>query len=277
MWVMGTRYWASAGSSQVRLRHEKRRLSPEQKAMECILRAGILKALLDSTRELCTSANFQFDGDGLRMQAMDTAHVALISLALAPCAFLSYRCSENPSTLGIHFEALALVLKACADDQIKLVWEQGGDHLTISRKDRQYSLKLLEIDEEITSVPELCYEVSATVPASEFQKICRDLKDIGGDTISICAAPDGITCKVDGDLGSGTAVIKEGVSIDSCVAVTSSYSLRYLAAFTKCVTLCSNVLIQMGKETPLRLTYVVDAASPEHGRLEFFLAPRICD
>ena len=55
MWVMGTRYWASAGSSQVRLRHEKRRLSPEQKAMECILRAGILKALLDSTRELCTS------------------------------------------------------------------------------------------------------------------------------------------------------------------------------------------------------------------------------
>ena len=246
--------------------------------MDCTLRAGILKALLDSTRELCTSANFQFDGDGLRMQAMDTAHVSLISLALAPCAFLSYLCSEKPSTLGIHFEALSVVLKTCAaDDQIKLAWEQGGDHLTIARKDRQFDLKLLEVDKEITSVPELCYEVSATVPASEFQKICRDLKDIGGDTISVCAAPDGITCKVDGDLGSGTAVMKEGVSIDSCVAVTSSYSLRYLAAFTKCVTLCSNVLIQMGKETPLRLTYVVDAASPEHGRLEFFLAPRVSD
>jgi len=246
--------------------------------MECTLRAGILKALIDSTKELCASANFRFDGDGLRMQTMDYAHVALISLTLAPCAFLAYRCSEQPSALGIHFEALALVLKACAaDDQIKLVWEQGGDRLTISRKDRQYSLKLLEIDEEINSVPELCYEVSATVPASELQKTCRDLKDIGGDTISICAAPDGLTCKVDCDLGSGTAVMTEGVSIDSCVAATSSYSLRYLAAFAKCATLCSNVLIQMGKETPLRLTYVVDVASPEHGRFEFFLAPRVCD
>ena len=119
--------------------------------MDCTLRAGILKALLDSTRELCTSANFQFDGDGLRMQAMDTAHVALISLALAPCAFLSYRCSEKPSTLGIHFEALSVVLKTCAaDDQIKLAWEQGGDHLTIARKDRKFDLKLLEVDKEIT-------------------------------------------------------------------------------------------------------------------------------
>ena len=31
MWVMGTRYWASARSYQVRLPREKRRLSPEKK------------------------------------------------------------------------------------------------------------------------------------------------------------------------------------------------------------------------------------------------------
>ncbi len=246
--------------------------------MECVLRAGIFKTLIECTAGLVTSANFIFDDDGMRMQAMDTAHVSLITLVLEPSAFSSYRCAEQ-SSLGIHLQALSNVLKTCVvDDMITLAWEHGGDHLTISRKDRQFDLKLLEVDEEITSVPELCYEVSATAPSSEFQKICsRDLKDIGGDTISICAAPDCITLSVEGDLGRGTAVMKEGVSIDSCVAVTSSYSLRYLATYSKGASLCPTVLIQMGKETPLCLTYFVDAESPDHGRLKFFLAPRICD
>ncbi len=248
--------------------------------MECILRAGIFKTLIECTKDLVTSANFIFDGDGMRMQAMDTAHVSLISLALQPSAFSSFHCAEQ-SSLGIHFEALSMVLKTCAaDDQITLAWEHGGDRVTISRgSDRQFELKLLEVDDGITSIPEQSYEVSATVPSLEFLKICRELKDIGGDTITVRVDhPDRITFNVAGDLGRGTAVMKEGVSIGgACETATSSYSLRYLAMFTKGATLCPTVQVSMGRETPLRLIYFVDAELPEHGKLYFLLAPRICD
>ena len=246
--------------------------------MECVLRASIFKTLIDCTKDLVTSANFIFDEDGMRMRAMDCSHISLISLALEASAFSSYRCAEQ-STLCVHFDALSMVFKTCAvDDMITLAWERGGDHLTFSRKDRQFCLKLLEAAEEITSVPEQCYDVSATAPSSEFQKICRDLKDIGGDTITICTGPDNIAFEVDGDMGSGTAVMKGQIKMaGGCGSVTSSYSLRYVAAYSKGASLCPTVLIQMGKEIPIRLTYAVDTALPEHGRLEFFLAPRICD
>ena len=151
--------------------------------------------------------------------------------------------------------------------------------LVVLKQTRQFELKLLEVDDGITSIPEQSYEVSATVPSLEFLKICRELKDIGGDTITVRVDhPDRITFHVEGDLGRGTAVMKEGVSIEvACETATSSYSLRYLATFAKGATLCPKVQVRMGRETPLRLIYFVDAELPEHGKLDFFLAPRICD
>ncbi len=256
-------------------------LSVAKIKMECILRASIFKTLVECTKDLVTSANFIFDENGMRVQAMDTAHVSLISLELRRPAFISFHCAAR-TTLGVHFDALSVVLKTCgADDAITLAWENGGDRVTISRgADRHFEFKLLDVEDDIMSIPEQSYEVSATVPSSEFQKICsRDLKDIGGDTISICVDhPDRITFNVEGDLGRGTAVMKEGVSIEGAnETVTSSYSLRYLAAYVKGASLCPSVQVRMGKETPLRLTFVIDVASPGHGYLEFFLAPRICD
>ena len=117
----------------------------------------------------------------------------------------------------------------------------------------------MDVEDDVLTITEQNYEMFATVPSSELQKICcRGLKDISSDTISVCVDSNSTTFKAEGDLGSGTAVMKEGVSINSCVSITSPYSLRYLAAFAKCATLCPIVLIQMGQETPLRLTYVVD-------------------
>ena len=77
--------------------------------MNATLRAGVLKCLLECTRELWSQANFVFSEDGLQMRAMDSSHVALASLELPPSAFVSFWCPQR-TTLGIQLDALLAVL-----------------------------------------------------------------------------------------------------------------------------------------------------------------------
>ena len=245
------------------------------------LRAGIFKSLLDYTKDLWTCANFVFsEDDGLSMGAMDSSHVALASLALKPAAFSSFQCRERV-TLGIHFDALSMVLKSCTvDDKIELEYTIGNDYITIMRGgDRQWELKLLNIEEDEMIVPEQHHDVTATMPSSELHKVCRDLKDIGGETISIRVSQGdegdegwAISCSVEGNHGRATAVLKECVCVECALEIACSYGLRFIASFAKGSPLCSTVHLRFGKETPLCLTYEDEDG---HGSLQFFLASRI--
>ena len=242
--------------------------------MEATLRAGVLKCLLECTKDLWTSANIVFRDDGMHLQAMDSSHVALASLTLTPAAF-SLFCCPKQATLGINFDSLSTVLRNCAtEDQIKFEFVVDSDHITILRgEERQWELKLLEIEEERASIPDQSYDVSASIPSFGFQKCMRDLKDLGGETVTISVSESGVACSVDGHIGRGTASMKDGVNIDGEMDSRCSYPLKYLSAFAKGSSLCPMVRMRMGKETPMCLTHDVQG----HGSLEFYLAPRIED
>ena len=81
---------------------------------------------------------------------------------------------------------------------------------------------------------------------------------------------------VEGQMGKGTASMKDGVEIEGEVDYIwrkCKYSLKYLSAFTKgSPSLCPKVCLRMGKDMPLCVTYDL-----EGGTLEFYLAPRIED
>lgn len=49
------------------------------------------------------------------MQAMDSAHVALVSLKLNERGFKEYRC-DRPLTLGLSIENLSKILKVAGND-----------------------------------------------------------------------------------------------------------------------------------------------------------------
>lgn len=45
------------------------------------------------------------------------------------------------------------------------------------------------------------------MPAAEFQRICRDLSQIG-DSVTIACTKDGVRFSASGDLGTGESLIK---------------------------------------------------------------------
>jgi proliferating cell nuclear antigen PCNA len=60
-------------------------------------------------KDLVTDANFECSPAALSLQAMDTSHVALVSMTLRSDGFAHYRCDRN-----ISMGAPSLLLPCCA-------------------------------------------------------------------------------------------------------------------------------------------------------------------
>merc|ERR1712066_248386 len=113
--------------------------------------AVLLKKLVDAIKELCKDVNFDCSEKGLQVQAMDSSHVALVSLMLRESAFAEFKC-DRATSLGMNVESLGKVLKMCGpSDSLKLRWQDGEDIVNFqceSGDDRitDFSLKLMQIE-----------------------------------------------------------------------------------------------------------------------------------
>jgi len=58
------------------------------------------KKLIDSIKDLVKNANIDVSPQGMSIQAMDSSHVALVSLNMKQNGFDSYRCDKS-LTLGL--------------------------------------------------------------------------------------------------------------------------------------------------------------------------------
>ena len=62
-----------------------------------LIQGSLLKKVLESVKELVTDANFDCASTGFSLQAMDSSHVALVTLMLQADGFEQYRCDRNLS------------------------------------------------------------------------------------------------------------------------------------------------------------------------------------
>jgi proliferating cell nuclear antigen len=248
--------------------------------------AQLLKKVVDAMKDLCKDVNFDCSERGIQVQSMDSSHVALVALMFRESAFSEFKC-DRPASLGMNIDSLAKVFKMCGpNDSLKLKWQNDADHVSFqcesSEDDRiaDFDLKLMEIESEHMEIPEQHYKVIARMPSSEFQKICRDLKEFG-ETMQVSASKEGLRFSVQGDVGTGNVMLKpresekeeEKVSLTVHEPVTATFALRYLANFAKAAPLCGSVELSLGPDSPLSVKY--DLEKSDNGHLQFYLAPKI--
>merc|ERR1719223_1110902 len=169
----------------------------------------------------------------------------------------------------MNIESLAKIFKMCGpNDSLKLRWEDNADVVNFqcegSDDDRiaDFDLKLMQIESEHMEIPEQQYKVVAKLPSSEFQKICRDLKEFG-ETMQVSASKEGIKFSVAGDVGSGNVMLKprdadkpeDKVTLTVHEPVTATFALRYLVNFAKAAPLCGIVELGLGPDAPLLVKY----------------------
>eukprot|EP01096_Ripella_sp_DP13-Kostka_P016525 TRINITY_DN807_c0_g1_i1.p1 TRINITY_DN807_c0_g1~~TRINITY_DN807_c0_g1_i1.p1 ORF type:complete len:262 (+),score=161.89 TRINITY_DN807_c0_g1_i1:79-864(+) len=248
--------------------------------------ASLLKKILESIKDLVNDANFDCSSEGIALQSMDSSHVSLVAMLLRSQGFVEYRCDRNIA-LGINLGSMSKILKCAGnDDSVTIKADDEGDKVTFifenpkGDKVSTFELKLIEIDSETLSIPETDYKAVVSVPASDFQKVCRDLT-ILGDTVSISCTKGSIRFSVSGDLGSGNTELRQTTDIDSKPEetvtisleepVNLSFALRYLNFFTKATGLANTVTLSISPDIPVMLEYPMT----DLGYVRYYLAPKI--
>jgi len=256
--------------------------------LEARLVAGnLFKKVVESMKDLIREGTWDCGEKGIQLQAMDSAHVCLVSVLLEADGFDRYQCDRDIS-LGVDMESMGKVLRCAAKDDIIEISARGDqpDNLkfTFEAPDQEriseYEMKLMNIDGEHLQIPDTDYSVTVKMPSHELQRVVRDLSQFG-ETITISAIKDSIQFSSDGGLGTGNIKLKQTSTQDEekCVSIEISevleqqFACRYLNLFTKAAALSSQVKICLSPEVPLMMEFNVGKI----GHLRFYLAPKIED
>ncbi|KFA66309.1 hypothetical protein S40285_01910 [Stachybotrys chlorohalonatus IBT 40285] len=249
--------------------------------------ASLLKRTVDAIKDLVTDCNFDCNDSGIALQAMDSSHVALVSMLLTAGTFSPYRCDRN-IPLGVNLTSLTKVLRAAENEDVLTLKAEDAPaslNLTFESQSRdrvsEYDLNLIDIDQDQMAIPETEYSATITMPSSEFRRICTDLSAIS-EAVSIEATKDGIKFSSNGDLGTGSVNLRahtdaekpeRNVGIDLTDTVSLTFALKYLIHFCKATALSPTVKICLAAEVPLLVEYGME----DNSYLRFYLAPKIGD
>ena len=91
----------------------------------------LIKKLIDSIKDLVTDINLEVSSKCISLQAMDSSHVALVTMNLSSEGFEEYRCDKS-MILGISISNLAKVLRCGGnEDSLTLSCEEDPSKLKI--------------------------------------------------------------------------------------------------------------------------------------------------
>lgn len=248
--------------------------------MQAIFKESTLfKKILESLKELVTDVNFDCQTSSINFQSMDISHVALIEMCLYETGFETYYCSESCS-IGLKLESLYRIIKSSnTNDKIILTVPNNNRQLQISLKsdngkNTDYSLKLLDIDNERLSIPPQDYKCIFSLNSMEFQRICKDVANVSAESVSLECNSEGIKFMALGEDGNVVVSINKNnaklisiIKLDDTVYL--NLSLKYLQNFAKSASLSENVTISMSTGVPILFEFNIE----ETLSLKFFLAP----
>jgi proliferating cell nuclear antigen len=233
-----------------------------------------LAGLVQSTKELLTDVNFTVNAEGLKMQSMDTAHVALCMLDLPSSCFTSFEVTK-PVVIGINMSTMSMALN-CLDFGAELLLEYSDCNLYLStngeRGPRRLKLHTMEIEAEEMSVPSNTPQGVVELDAREFSSLCTDSLKLGDDG-SLKLKEDRLEIQTSGDLGEANFCILAGTKtkiFNKGYSEVSSFNWKYLSLFSRAKVCATRVQLHFLAGTPLKVLFPV----AEHGTLTFYLAPR---
>jgi proliferating cell nuclear antigen len=205
----------------------------------------VTRLIVIQSRRLITDLNI-----GIALQAMDSSHVALVSLNLSQDGFETFRADTN-MVLGVSITNLAKVMKLADNtDTITLQADQDASHLRITfenpktERTTTFNLNLITLDSDHLAIPETEYSSVVTLNSGEFSKICRELYAMS-ETVTVVTNPDFVQFTVDSDIGTGSVKLgandsdkkDDQTTLEVTEGVEQQFALRYLNMFNKASSL----------------------------------------
>jgi proliferating cell nuclear antigen len=240
------------------------------------IQASAFKSTFEVLKDILNDVNIYFRPQGMYIVTLDTARTSLIDIFLAADNFEEYKCEQEEIIAGINISNTFKLLKTITNNDVLKIEIKSKEHMNIEisseakKTNTKFQLKLLDINESRIEVPDIEMTTITTLPSVDFQRLCRDMSNIGTD-IEIKRSGKEIKFKCDGDFANQETSID---CLDDSPTITGLYSLKYLNIFTKATSMCASVqIIQENGNRFLILKYNV----ANLGELKFYLATKVSE
>ena len=240
------------------------------------IQASAFKSTFEVLKDILNDINIYFKPDGMYVVTLDTARTSLVDMFLSADNFEEYQCDHDEIIAGINISNTFKLLKTITNNDVLKIEINSKEYMNIEitseskKTSSTFQLKLLDINESRIEVPEIEMSTITTLPSADFQRLCRDMSNIGTD-IEIKRSGKQINFSCQGDFANQDTSIE---CTEESQTITGLYSLKYLNIFTKATSMCASVqIIQETGNRFLILKYNV----ANLGELKFYLATKVSE
>ena len=244
------------------------------------VKGSSFRTLVEAVKDILIDANLEFDKTGIKIKAMDGTHTIIVHLFLQAGRFDEFYCPQK-YILGINMINFFKLVKTLGNNESIVLYMYKSDTTKlgieilngVKQMLTRFTLNLMELDIEPVEIPPVNFPSIITMASSDFQKIIRDMNTLG-DIIEIQSTRHELTFKCKGDYAEQETNFSVGMNglsqqSNSNEIVQGKFSLKYLALFTKCTSLCSNIYLYLMNDYPIIVEYDVSGL----GEIKLILAP----
>ncbi|PSQ19690.1 DNA polymerase sliding clamp [Halobacteriales archaeon QS_8_69_26] len=242
-------------------------------ALHAVVAADRLGTALSAVDALFEECHLTFDGEGIRMRAMDPATVAMVDLSIRDGAFESYEATDGH--VGVAVDRLhEVVAVAGADDLVRLGLDPERRRLRVAIGELEYSLALID-PSAVRSPGEMDGVEFAAELVAQAETLDRSVRaaNMVSDHVALGTDGEGFYVEAEGDTDD-VVLERSGDDLPAFDAgeTHSLFSLDYLTAIDRAVPRDREVTLRLGTEQPLGIEFeFADGAATA----EYLVAPRI--
>ncbi len=234
-----------------------------------------LKDIVDMLGTVVTEAKFKIGINGISVNAVDPAHVAMVSLEV-PKSMLSEYDVDSEEEISLDLEKVKSIIKLSSSND-SLTITKDKDKLKFEIGTIIKSISLLDNDQITTPrVPQVASDDYAVMPKSEFEKGLRAAEDVS-DAIRLTLTADNFSAKSTSDADESEMILPKDLLKELVCngAIKSSYPLEYLLKLVKSISSNEDIKISFKSDYPLNIEFSLGSGTSERIKGRFLLAPRM--
>jgi proliferating cell nuclear antigen len=156
--------------------------------------------------------------------------------------------------------------------------------------DKEFEIKLMDIDTDTLEIPEMDYEVDMILNSHDWAKIIGQMDKFGDKTeIEMGVDEDNtVFIRTDGDMGKSTAKIKQEqlqeFAIEENIEIKIEFSTKFLLLMSEFESLNSVSNLHFSRDLPMKMCLNLDHWMEEENEeeeiksyIKFYLAPCVND
>jgi len=242
--------------------------------------ADYFSDLIKAIQAVADEGTFKITSEGMKLIAMDPAHISLVDFELSSSAAEEYECEgELQMTVSLS-ELLKLLKHTKSGESLTLSYNESDRNLEITivdatgSKQRVFTFKTLETVETRSVTPRLTFDAKARISSTAVKDAIRDCKTLS-DYVKVTINPEEVVLAAKGELGGAQIKFsKTGAAIYEIEAdkeVWAHFSINYLEKIVKAgAALSDELVMELTTNKPIKLGFPIPS-----GKLEYLIAPRI--